>query len=484
MFRVGTMVRDKWRVDSLIGVGGTAAVYAATHRNGKRVAIKVLRTELLGSSDLVTRFVREGYVANKVEHAGVVSVLDDDRAEDGAPFLVMELLEGHSLERHTRVQHALPYAQVVDIGDQLLDVLAAAHRKGIVHRDIKPANIFLMSDGSVKVLDFGIARMIEPLEASMTQTGTAIGTPSYMPPEQARGRWKQVDERTDVWAAGATLYALLGSCKPRRADTVQEELLLAMTEPVPPLTAVAPRVPPVLSHVIAQAMEFEMNRRYGTAEAMQKALRDVAPALGLELPGMAVSKRSGTAVMPSGNDVFAGRVSSIPGVSNPSGMSHAPSHIRDSSGRELQARQNARESDSSPSYNAPLTTGRPITGTAAGAGPSTMNTAAHAVAFRSSGSPWFALVGGVALLGLGVALMFFAGRKYFANPAPAVAVTASSVTVEAPLPPGTFALSPLAVPSMPLVTASTTATIRGVKPLPYVEVPRPGATGPSIYRQR
>ncbi|HEX4477595.1 MAG TPA: serine/threonine-protein kinase, partial [Polyangiaceae bacterium] len=159
---VGQVLLEKWRLEVLLGVGGMAAVYAATHRNGSRVAIKILHAELSISPDVRARFLREGYAANSVGHDGVVRVSDDDVAEDGAAFLVMELLDGETLEeRRQRHGGRLSEDEVLSVADQVLDVLVAAHAKGIVHRDLKPENIFLTRDGRVKVLDFGIARLRE-----------------------------------------------------------------------------------------------------------------------------------------------------------------------------------------------------------------------------------------------------------------------------------------------------------------------------------
>jgi serine/threonine protein kinase len=274
--RVGTTLDDKWHLDALLGVGGNAAVYAATHRNGKRAAIKILHPELATNDELVKRFLREGYAANRLGHPGAVSVLDDDRAPDGSVFLVMELLEGYPLDRYTRSNHAMPVELLVRVADELLDVLAAAHAKGVIHRDIKPANLFLMADGRLKVLDFGIARLAQELQLadhSATQVGTAMGTPAFMPPEQARGRWEEVDARTDLWAAGATLFALASGQRPRRAATVNEELLIAMTQPLPSIVTVVPQFPPALGAVIDRACAFEMGARWRSAHEMQNALR-------------------------------------------------------------------------------------------------------------------------------------------------------------------------------------------------------------------
>lgn len=273
--RVGSVLRDKWRLDKLLGVGGSAAVFAATHvNNGKRAAVKMLHPELCGQADVVTRFLKEGYFSNKIEHRGAVSVIDDDRAEDGSVYLVMELLEGHSLERYVRDKELLTTDQVVHVVDEVLDLLCKAHELGILHRDIKPANVYLTNAGQIKVLDFGIARIAEQSgEAPLTQTGTGIGTPSYMPPEQARGRWNLVDARSDLFAVGAMMYALLLGHRPRKADTANEELLLAMTEPLPRALTLLPELEPGIAEVVDRACAFDMEGRWPNARAMQQALR-------------------------------------------------------------------------------------------------------------------------------------------------------------------------------------------------------------------
>jgi serine/threonine-protein kinase len=275
--RVGTVLRDKWRLDALLGIGGHAAVYAASHlNNGKRAAVKVLHPELSARADLVRRMLREGFFANQIAHASAVSVFDDDRAEDGSVYLVMDLLEGHSLDRYVGGEQRLPASEVLRIAEQVLGFLIEAHAVGILHRDIKPANLFLTNDGHVKVLDFGIARIAEsPSDSSSTQTDTRLGTPAYMPPEQARGRWNLLDGRSDVWALGATMYALLTGRRPREAETTNEELLLAMTQPLPSLVTSPKRVPLSLASLVDRAVAFEMADRWPDARAMHKAVRVV-----------------------------------------------------------------------------------------------------------------------------------------------------------------------------------------------------------------
>lgn len=282
--RVGVVLKGKWRLDSVVGIGGMATVYAATHRNRSRVAIKMLHPEVAVSQDVTSRFLREGYVGNAVAHSGTVKVLDDDITEDGAPFLVMELLEGESLGVRLDRDGPLPAQEVVLLADQLLDVLAAAHAAHIVHRDLKPDNVFLTYDGRVKVLDFGIARLRDLANESSasTQAGSLLGTPAFMAPEQALGRWKEVDERTDIWAIGATLFNLLSGRFVHEAEAIQEQLVLAATSKAPPLQKHAPSAPLWLCKIVDRALAFARDARFPDARSMQAALRETAQ--GIEFP--------------------------------------------------------------------------------------------------------------------------------------------------------------------------------------------------------
>jgi eukaryotic-like serine/threonine-protein kinase len=176
--RLGIVLRGKYRLDRVLGIGGMATVYAATHRNKKHVAIKMLHPELSNRENIRTRFLREGYVANSVDHLGAVSVLDDDVAEDGSAFLVMELLHGSAIDELAAREGRLSVALVLSIADALLAVLEAAHDKGIIHRDLKPANLFLTNDGRLQVLDFGIARLHDETTGEATAAGAMLGTPS------------------------------------------------------------------------------------------------------------------------------------------------------------------------------------------------------------------------------------------------------------------------------------------------------------------
>jgi len=273
--RVGTLLKDKYRLDSVLGVGGMAIVYAATHRNRKRFAVKVLRAELSVRAEIRGRFVREGYIANTVGHPGAVAVLDDDVASDGAAFLVMELLEGAGLEEvWERHSCTIPLRGALAVGWQLLDVLAAAHEKEIVHRDIKPANLFVTRDGTLKVLDFGIARLRDAASEHATQSGTAMGTPAFMPPEQVLGKASQIDALTDIWAVGATLFTLLSSHLVHEGETPQELMVRSATVRPRSLATVSRDLPPAVVGVIDRALEFDRAARWPSAVAMRDAIAE------------------------------------------------------------------------------------------------------------------------------------------------------------------------------------------------------------------
>jgi serine/threonine-protein kinase len=271
--RVGRTLNDRWHLDALLGIGGMASVYAATHRNGNRVAIKILHPELSGYGELKERFLEEGYAANNVRHSGVVAIYDDGTSEDGCVFLVMELLEGETLQaRWQRMPFAFSPRDILSIANQILEVLEAAHSKGIVHRDIKPENIFLTRNGRIKLLDFGIARNEHSRRTQRTRAGSAMGTPAFMPPEQALGHGDRIDGRTDLWALGATLFWLVAGRFVRTEGTANEELLQAMTQPAPPLRTVASHASKPMARLIDTALAFDRQDRFPNASAMRVAV--------------------------------------------------------------------------------------------------------------------------------------------------------------------------------------------------------------------
>ncbi|XXX75185.1 protein kinase [Sorangium sp. So ce134] len=270
--RVGTTLRGKWTIDRLLGIGGMAAVYAATHKIGRREAIKILHPEVARSKDLRARFEREAQAVNRFRHPGVVEIRDIDTAEDGAPFLVMELLDGESLADRLQRLGNIEMGEMLRLMDELLDVLGAAHEQGIIHRDIKLDNLFVERTGRLKVLDFGIARMRDGVKTAMrTRTGATLGTVSYMAPEQVRGI--SVDHRADLFAVGATMFRLIAKRRIHEARTESELLVKMATMAAPALASVAPEAPPGLCALVDRALAFDRDRRYPDARTMQADMR-------------------------------------------------------------------------------------------------------------------------------------------------------------------------------------------------------------------
>jgi serine/threonine-protein kinase len=285
--RIGTTLRGKYRLERVLGSGGVATVYAATHRNKKRFAVKMLHPELSAHQDICERFLREGYAANSVGHAGVVNVLDDDTAEDGAAFLVMELLEGSSVEQLREARGGRLGVQVVlAIAEQVLDVLAVAHAMGIVHRDIKPENLFVTHEGQLKVLDFGIARVLDLAQDAEGSSGAPviIGTPLYMSPEQAAGLQGETEPRTDLWSVGATMFMLLTGCTVHDGDTLEQLALRAATMPAPTLATACPGAPRGLVAVVDKALAFNKDDRWSSAWEMRDEVWTLRTKLFGEVP--------------------------------------------------------------------------------------------------------------------------------------------------------------------------------------------------------
>jgi serine/threonine-protein kinase len=280
--RIGKVLRDRYRIDALLGIGGMAVVYLATHRNQKKFAIKMLHPELAMNDEARQRFVREGYVANTIDHPSAVAVMDDDVSEEGAPFIVMELLDGVEVgELADQRGGTLAPTIVLAIADQVLAVLEAAHQKGIIHRDLKPANLFVTRDGTVKVLDFGIARMRDSMSntlGNLTSTGSILGTPAFLPPEQAGGLTREIDARTDLWALGATMYKLLTGRYVHDAENATQIMILAATQPAPSIAWAMGNAPAVVN-VVDRALAFDKNARWPDAAAMRGAVREAYRAL-------------------------------------------------------------------------------------------------------------------------------------------------------------------------------------------------------------
>ena len=277
--RIGTTLRNKWTLERLIGTGGMAAVYVGAHKIGRREAIKILHPEIAAEPELRERFEQEAEAVNRFKHPGVVEIRDIDVAEDGAPFLVMELLEGESLYERAKRQGGIPLPELLRFIDELLDVLVAAHGRGIVHRDIKPDNLFITKEGKLKVLDFGIARVrAETPTRLRTKAGATLGTAPYMPPEQIRGQ--EIDGRADLFAVGATMFRLIAKRRIHETNNETEQLVKMASEPAPPLSSVSPETPQNVGLVVDRALRFDKADRYPDAATMQadvRAVRDGKP---------------------------------------------------------------------------------------------------------------------------------------------------------------------------------------------------------------
>jgi len=284
--REGEILAGKYRVDKVLGVGGMGVVVAAYHIElDQRVAIKFLLPEVLDHGEAVARFAREARAAVKIKSEHVAKVTDVGKLENGAPYMVMEFLDGSDLSQWLTQRGALPVEQACEFVLQACEAIAEAHALGIVHRDLKPGNLFVIrrADGvlSVKVLDFGISKTASgPGSGSagaMTKTSALMGSPLYMSPEQMQSS-RDVDARTDIWALGVILYELLVGTQPFTADTMPELVLRVVTgPPAAGLRGRRPDVPEGLERVILRCLEKDRGRRFESVGELAAALLPYAP---------------------------------------------------------------------------------------------------------------------------------------------------------------------------------------------------------------
>jgi serine/threonine protein kinase len=275
-----------YRAISLLGEGGMGAVYLAEHPDiGRKVAVKVLRSEFSRDVQLLGRFLNEARAANAIRHPNIIEILDSGITAEGISYLVMELLEGESLAARLRRLGSLPLPNALEFAYQTASAVGAAHRKGIVHRDLKPDNLFVVPDENdparerIKVLDFGIAKLqVHAMGDSVkTRTGTLMGTPVYMSPEQAMGT-KEVDHRSDIYSLGVIIFEMICGKPPFFSEGFGELVHLHMNVAPPSPRTFVPSLPGAVEALIFKMLAKRPDDRYPSMQAVQDACKQISTA--------------------------------------------------------------------------------------------------------------------------------------------------------------------------------------------------------------
>jgi len=291
MTAVGTQF-GPYRIVARIGAGAMGEVYRAKDpRLGRDVAIKILSAQRAGDPESMARLVREARLVAALSHPGILTIHDVGE-EAGQFYIVTELLDGGTL-RQRLAGGALPWRQALGSATTVASALAGAHARGVVHRDLKPENIFCTIDGTVKILDFGVAKFVAPPDAGttvgpaaseLTQTGSAVGTVAYMAPEQLEGR--AVDYRADQFSFGVVLYEMLAGARPFHGATTHETVAAILRDEPPSLHSVRPEVPPSVSGIVSRCLAKDPLRRYASTADLALALEDVRSGLSAGTTGV------------------------------------------------------------------------------------------------------------------------------------------------------------------------------------------------------
>lgn len=262
-----------YEIISIVAKGGMGVIHKGYDNIlNRHLAIKVLSGEFANDSDAIKRFEREGKAITKVRHKNVATIFGFGKTDENLPYLIMELVDGPTFADLIKEKIQFPYSRWCDLFIQICEGLRAAYRQDIVHRDIKPGNIMLNHDDVVKIVDFGLARIIREDTYKSTQ-GAVVGTPRYMSPEQALGR--PTDHRSDIYSLGATLYHILASQPPFEADTTVALMMKHTSAPLPPIYLVNPKVPQDLCEVIHKMLAKDVNERYQDYDEIIDALKNV-----------------------------------------------------------------------------------------------------------------------------------------------------------------------------------------------------------------
>ena len=324
--KIGMVLQERYRIVRKIGDGGMGSVYEGEHIVIKRrVAIKVLHPQFAQNKEITARFHREAEAATAIGHPHIVEVTDMGSFPDGSAYMVLEFLEGRDWAKDIQTEGPQPLGKVAKILSQVCDALDAAHAKGIVHRDLKPENIFLIDRHGdpdyVKVVDFGISKIIDTQEAdrSLTQTGTALGTPYYMAPEQCQGK-KDVDHRADIYSLGVILFQSLTAQYPFDDESYPMLVLKICTEPAPQLAAFRSDLPPQVQEILHRMLAKDRHHRFNACSELKEAL---APFLGNTQTPVLAANAPRTAH--AGPSVLAGGNASGP-AHTPSGTQYLPNN--------------------------------------------------------------------------------------------------------------------------------------------------------------
>ena len=268
---IGKRLDGRYSIESLVGVGGMANVYRGTDvKTGNQIAVKVLKDEFLDNEELVRRFKNESKAISILSHPNIVKVYDVS-VTDKLQYIVMEYVDGITLKEYLKQRGgALTWKETVHFATQVLSALQHAHSKGIIHRDVKPQNIMLLADGSIKMMDFGIARFSRA--QSQTVSDKAIGSVHYISPEQAKG--ERTDARTDIYSVGVMLYEMLSGRLPFDGDGAVSIAIMQISEKPKPLAEIAPKTPAGLRQITEKAMEKEPDKRYQSAQEMLAAIEE------------------------------------------------------------------------------------------------------------------------------------------------------------------------------------------------------------------
>jgi serine/threonine protein kinase len=480
--REGDILAGKYRVERVLGVGGMGVVVAATHVElDQKVAIKFVLPAAVNDEGLLERFLREARAAVRLKSEHVAKVLDVGKMDTGAPYMVMEYLEGCDLGELVAKNGPLHVETAADYVAQACEAVAEAHSLGIIHRDIKPQNLFLTKrvGGSalIKVLDFGVSKVSIAGVVNLTQTMTVMGSPLYMSPEQMRSA-RSVDPRSDIWALGVVLYELLSGQVPFHAEQMPELCLKVVTEAPVPIDELRPDVPPAMAAVVMRCLEKDPDKRFNDAAELATALESfVTPAsrVSIERARMVMSGARRQVSSASLQKAAQGRVLSDSGrpITGP-GTGTQRSDSRGSGSPSPAVRSHA----SQPSHAShPSDASRAASASGSGSGTQRTPppwTGTHSDGRKGRGALVAIVLAVVAVLALGAGLLILRAR---AGPTTDARTPASSATSPSTVPPAvSIATLPTssveappalsAAPLLPLASATATPFASSSAPRP------------------